>query len=51
MNAEFLLDDQNVHLKKVWETQSNYKIEEINQGGADIAIYFFQVMDYTIRIV
>lgn len=41
MNAEFLLDDQNVHLKKVWETQSNYKIEEINQGGGQILLYIF----------
>lgn len=40
MNAEFLLDDQNVHLKKIWETQSNYKIEDINQG-TDICYIFF----------
>lgn len=40
MNAEFLLDDQNVHLKKVWETQSNYKIEDIKWGGGICYIFF-----------
>lgn len=41
MNAEFLLDNQNVHLKKVWETQSNYKIEDIKWGGGGYLLYFF----------